>query len=151
MKATVMCRARSFTKQDKNHVLISICSAYKYNYYHKLEEWKDILRVDFDDITQMEISDHERYGEGELHYVLMDYSHAELIKNFIEKHRGEEFVIHCDAGISRSTAVASFMETYYDYDVEYYETGDQRDQFKNIHVYSLLKRLNYHSAFGDIE
>lgn len=149
MKATVKCRMDAIQNPDVNRVLISIGSAgYVYEPEPHQDDWKDILLVKFDDITSdlYELSDY-----GEVSYKLMDFDDAVEIDNFIKKNIGEEFVIHCDAGISRSTAVASYMEKYYDYEIEWYSTGDTKDDLKNIHVFNLLGRINYHSAFGDID
>ena len=148
MKATVYCRMNALRAYDKEKVLISIGSyGYQYEPVAHLDDWFDILVVAFDDILPGE----EITFEDEALVKLMDIDQAIEIDNFIQKYLDKDFVIHCDAGRSRSTAVASYMTKYYNCEVEYYETGDIKDDQKNIHVYNLLGRLNYHSAFGDIE
>jgi len=72
---------------------------------------------------------------------LFDEEMAEKTVAFIEKYKGLNFVVHCDAGISRSVAVATFMKDVYEYDRELFEIGS--DRFRNIHVMNLLRRAWY--------
>ncbi len=91
-------------------VLISIETpdrVYREDDLHR-EKWKDSLVVQFHDI--------DREEDG---LTAINTDHAQEIVDFILKHNGEEFIIHCDAGISRSAAVGLFMESRLDYDVHF--------------------------------
>lgn len=58
------------------------------------DHYDDILEVLFADIDQPSIYDQ-----------LMTEEQAQQIFNFMEKYRDKKFVVHCQAGISRSSAV----------------------------------------------
>lgn len=92
-----------------------------------LNGWKDALRLDFDDVTD-ERNDTTMFGEEQ----------ADELLDFIIANDGTPFVIHCDAGVSRSVAIGSFMRDVFEYKPRFYQTGG--DQFRNIHVYNLLRR-----------
>lgn len=94
-----------------------------------MQGWKDTLRLDFDDVT------HDNSG------IFFPFSEeqAKLTDDFIHKNDGYDFVIHCDAGYSRSVAVGSYISNFYDYEPIYHEIG--HDGFKNMHVYLTLAKL----------
>lgn len=60
---------------------------------------KDILRIEIDDVDQ----------DMGPEYVQFDYSHSSRILSFLRKHAGEPIIVHCHAGISRSSALVKFM------------------------------------------
>ena len=97
------------------------------NYYQG-----DILKLKFHDLTK-------EYAVLEKQPVLMDENQAKQIIDFIQKNAGQNFIIHCCAGVSRSVAVASFMRDFMGYNVKYTEVHD--DQFRNVHVYNMLKKV----------
>lgn len=140
---TAVCRTRSFRMCDKQKVLISISSLDidVYDREHSEDDWFDVLKIDFDDV-----SSEEEAGDW---FFLMTPDQADIIRKFIEKHRGRDFIVHCDAGISRSVAVAAYMRDYHKYESCFYETGFEADRYKNIHVYNLLRGRE--SVFGEIE
>jgi len=76
------------------------------------EGWEDILRLEFHDVVEIpdDIPDVEPFDTG----------HVDAIHEFVEKHieAGKDFVIHCDAGVSRSVAVGVFMEDVHGADLE---------------------------------
>ncbi|MDR2568741.1 MAG: hypothetical protein LBD23_00405 [Oscillospiraceae bacterium] len=93
---------------------------------------KGILRLEFDDVEDNESVDRERY-------IHMNEEQAEQIVDFAYKHYNDvkRFLIHCEAGASRSAAVAVALS-------EHFEKHDNniwndRRYFPNNHVYSLLK------------
>jgi hypothetical protein len=95
------------------------------------------LKVKFDDITPS--GSWDNYPDGiEPISVMMDDEDAGEIHDFILDNIDTDFVIHCDGGFSRSVAIGSFMEHFYEFNVNYYESGS--DRYKNIHVYNLLRR-----------
>lgn len=92
-------------------------------------DWKATLKIEFDDVTE------PKFG---MELTLFDEEMANRVLDFIEEHDGRPFVIHCDAGISRSVAVASFMRDAYEYEPTFHEIGS--DQFRNVLVYNQLRR-----------
>ncbi len=95
-----------------------------------LDGWKDVIKLEFDDILSREFK-----------LIPFDTKMANELLSFIELHKGEEFVVHCDAGMSRSVAVACFLRDHYDYDMELYSIGTTK--YRNIHIMNLLKRAHY--------
>lgn len=72
----------------------------------------DVLYLQFDDVGV------ERYSKVA---ILMDNEHANMIKNFIDyyKDKVDLILVNCEAGISRSSAVAYVIGRYLDIDVEW--------------------------------
>lgn len=64
------------------------------------------LRVEFDDVT----SPVEYKGST---LMPMGAMQAKAIAGWIHEHRAQNFIVHCEAGISRSGAVALFIHTQY--------------------------------------
>ncbi|ARV76679.1 hypothetical protein PHABIO_48 [Pseudomonas phage Phabio] len=60
---------------------------------------KAILRIEIDDVDQ----------EMGPEYTLFDPVHSRRILDFLAKHPGVPIIVHCHAGISRSSAVVKFM------------------------------------------
>lgn len=54
--------------------------------------------------------------------------------NFVEQHKEKDFIVHCDAGISRSSAVAFFIKDFVGHSVEHYHVV-----FPNPWVSKLLR------------
>lgn len=148
MKAQVMRRSNAMKNSSKDVLLISIGSNhfYDYDFEHSVriaysdapnkEDWKDVLEIFFDDTIPSRLVEDPRILD-----IPMSEDQAVEIAEFVDKYSHETFIVHCDAGMSRSAAVGAYMERWYDADVEYIETGMARDQYKNIHVYNLLNRL----------
>lgn len=67
---------------------------------------------------------------------LMTPEHARQIREFVERHRSEvgAVVVHCEAGVSRSPAVAATLARWLGLD----ERCFHRDYQPNGHVYRLL-------------
>jgi len=90
--------------------------------------WWDILRLEFDDIVEQE-EPYKRFSEGQ----------ARQIIEFVMRCNSEEtegLIVHCNAGVSRSAAVAKWVS-------EKYGLGFPRDYEKyNKYVYRLLKQEN---------
>ena len=79
---------------------------------------RDILSLQFDDITQRDYNEFESaYPEAVKKYILFGKEHAEKILDFLDKINTDEencaLVVHCHAGISRSGAVAVFAAKKY--------------------------------------
>lgn len=82
--------------------------------------YKDILFLYFDDLTSKEIQENP--------YQPFIYSDEDnqLILNFLQKHyENKDFdrlLIHCEAGMSRSHAIALFTTKYFEQDENLYNT-----------------------------
>lgn len=114
-----------------------------------MDGWKASLRLDFDDITGEGYSIPIMNDTGEFEMVTpvpFSKEQGKQLLDFIIEHHGSPFVIHCDAGVSRSVAVASFMEMVYDYTPTYHQTGT--DQYRNILVFNTLRRVWLASTEG---
>lgn len=90
----------------------------------------DIQRIYCDDVTD----------EVDSTYRLFDYIDALKIINFLDKYRGQDILVHCAAGVSRSPGCAKWMIEYLGYDMD--ELNDSPDFFRchNTHIYYVLKR-----------
>ena len=73
--------------------------------------WEPIL-ADFEHVLKLEFHDVEDYAEP---WVVFDRAHAKLVVDFTAmlqaKDEPVDVVVHCKAGISRSAAVALYVET----------------------------------------
>lgn len=139
----------SVVAPDADACLISIWStiALATEWYAELpigfDGWKDSIKLEFDDVVNL--SD-RRYGFDSLRF---SGEMAESLLDFIEKHKGSNFVIHCDAGISRSVAVGAFLRDFYDYEARFYVT--KHDEHRNMWVYNLLRRTWMKKNGSEIE
>lgn len=69
--------------------------------------WGHSLVLEFHDVIQ----------KSSPEMVVFDAKMADRVVDFIEK-AGRRFVIHCDAGQSRSVAIGLWLSQYHDYDEE---------------------------------
>lgn len=93
----------------------------------------DVCRLQFDDV------DRETKRGAE---TLMSFDDAMKIKRFVEryKNRVNTIVVHCEAGISRSAAVAAAIGKYLNGDDSF--VFDNPKYYPNMHCYSTtLKAL----------
>ncbi len=105
--------------KNKSYVCISITDFLDGNYAYLPQEFKEILRLQFHDIDTniMESLGNTYFG--------MDDSDAKEIVVFLERwyNKVDYLIIHCHAGISRSSGIASAIEKYYN--------GDDSKYFHN--------------------
>ena len=95
--------------------------------------WKNLLSISFYD-SDREI---DQASPG-FFYPAITEKQAELIYAFVVSHHHCNFLyIHCDAGISRSAAVALFVAERYDLYFPIYHT-----MFNSL-VYSKLRKVQY--------
>ena len=99
----------SYKKDIPDSIIISISEPYsKCPYFDKNNEHiKDVLPLFFDDILE----------EESKHFpdlTPMNMSHVEAIKAFLDKHKETDYtlIVHCYAGISRSSATAAACALY---------------------------------------
>lgn len=90
--------------------------------------WGALLRLEFDDITP---SIKHKFG----HYTLMTEEQAREILDWLEVNLPnlDTIYVHCEAGISRSAAVAKFIGETYSLPFSFSEV-----RFANDHVHRLL-------------
>ena len=70
-----------------------------------------VLTLQFNDVTaKMEI-------HGQSYYPITDRDAVEIL-DFIDKHRGKDFIVHCAAGISRSAAVCLYLNVMEGYELK---------------------------------
>ena len=91
-----------------------------------LDGWKDILKVTFNDVTY----------QGMSHWILFNHELAKQIVAFIYKYPNVDFVIHCDAGMSRSVAIGCYLRDMLGYELTL--NAWPNDEHRNQLVYSTL-------------
>lgn len=91
---------------------------------------KDVQRIYVDDVEEQIDST----------YRLFDYIDALKIFTFLDKYPGEDIMVHCAAGSSRSPACAKFMIEYLGYELDTEVNSPDYDRCHNTHVYYTLKR-----------
>jgi predicted protein tyrosine phosphatase len=116
---------------EEPYVMISISCVNDAATIPHREHCKDILRLEFDDV--------DRPIEG-MNVSLFNKEHANKILDFFEKWENKVawMIVHCDAGLSRSPAVAAALtrvQHRFDYDF-------WKRYLPNSRVYSIL--LNTH-------
>lgn len=133
MKITIMSRhdaVQYCNKQnDEKTIIISISDPYMV-YTSKPHKGKnsgvlDILMLVFADADRVSAPD--VYGRIVSQNDMMTDSDAQKIVVFLNKYPDTDIIVHCDAGISRSSGVAAAIMKYY--------TGDDSSIFKNHHYY----------------
>lgn len=89
-------------------------------------EWEDILFLQFDDVGANE---ENCFSRGQ----------ANAIIEFARRHEDKCFMVHCDAGLSRSVAVGLFLAAWLEKDLRTHAC--KTVQFYNAHVHALLMRV----------
>ena len=90
----------------------------------------DVQRIYVDDIEE----------PIDASYRMFDYIDALKIFTFLEKYPGQDVLVHCAAGVSRSPACAKFMIDYLGYELDTEHSKPDYDRCHNTHVYYTLKR-----------
>jgi len=72
---------------------------------------KDILFISFCDADG--VNDRDVYGHTVTEYDLFTDEQAKQIIDFVEKNKERKIIVHCDAGISRSSGVAAAILRHY--------------------------------------
>lgn len=99
------------TKKEllKNHCIISVSEPFKKESDKKIDiECHDLLQLEFTDIRK-EFSE-EYLLKNKDFLKLITEEQISNIKDFILKNRDKKFIINCDVGISRSSAIGIFLE-----------------------------------------
>ena len=82
----------------------------------KYPEGEQVLRLDFEDLPE------EMYWpgwEGRFTHPTITHYDARRAVLFIDKNQGKDFIIHCDAGVSRSQQIAGYIMITHWWDYEY--------------------------------
>jgi predicted protein tyrosine phosphatase len=103
------------------------------------EGWDDVLRLEFHDVVNI--------PKGMPEAVPFSDTHAEDIHAFIAKHEGKDFMVHCDAGMSRSVAVGAFLKEAHDYELVLHEV--ETDDGANSRIKRGLMRKHWRETFKD--
>lgn len=103
--------------------------------------YKDIQFMYFDDYNKEDIINEPYYP------FIFTKKEANTIIDFLETHYEKQdfdnIIIHCEAGISRSHAIALFTAKYFEKDTELYNTllnQENKIYGGNNHIYELLEQ-----------
>ena len=133
MNVTIMSRGDAIRYCHRRHnektILISISDPYII-YTSKPQKIRDsgvldILRLTFADADR--VSGQDVYGRIVSEVDMMTDEDAQKIVQFINRYPNTDIIVHCDAGISRSSGVGAAILKYF--------TGDDSAIFKNHHYY----------------
>ena len=110
---------------------------------HYLPSGPGVLNLNFDDVGRKNGDPDTKNWNGHV-FRSINEEEADQAVEFIENHLGEQFIVHCKAGVSRSQAFARFILDCYP---EYYETCPENEEnpcyTPNVDVLSKLKRAYY--------
>jgi len=109
--------------KNEPYVIVSICGVYDAVYGLDSLSATGILELKFADMTREYWEKHQ----STLHPDSMfNETHAIKLLDFIYKNKDvENWIIHCDAGLSRSGAVASWIANHFG--ISFQELQDQQD------------------------
>ena len=126
-----------------------VISIYSSNDISPFPDRYNILKLQFDDITDEYISNSN--------CILFNDIHAKLIHNFIKLIKSNlPFYIHCDAGISRSGAIGYMLNEYFN---KFINENDEDNMFfinENKHILpnpfiiSTLKRQLFKTDYNKL-
>lgn len=121
---------------EANQALIAIQDTFKNGYAYD-PDWPALLEIQFDDIDTADPG-----------YVVFDQAHARKIIDFITSIKQDDQIdtvlVHCNAGISRSSAVCKWIS---DISGCYFPTGYM---LYNKHVYKILCQT-YREGVFDVQ
>lgn len=127
-----------------------IISIYSNGYYSPLPDRYNVLKLQFDDVTEKDL----RY-EGKLGMDLLFFNEeqARQIHEFIKgiEDDGEKpFYVHCDAGVSRSGAVGYMLNEWFNKYLTLNRNENESFLMNNSHIMPnpLVVRLLKNELFG---
>lgn len=74
-----------------------------------LEGWGAVLRLEFQDFVTV--------PEGVENTVIFTEEHAKAVDLFVNGYQEKNFMVHCDAGVSRSVAVGLFIHEIFEHEL----------------------------------
>ncbi len=122
-----------------NTVLISISSDLE-NKPNLKVSGDNVLKVYFPDVTA-------RIERGGVFHDPMHGDTAMEILAFIKKHLGKNFIVHCHAGVSRSSAICLFMHVIHGYELK---ENFWAVSSPNTHVIGELIKIKYNLEHLDL-
>jgi predicted protein tyrosine phosphatase len=111
--------------------------------------WEDILRLEFHDVTMDEDMARTR-GIDSLQgkpIIWFNEGHVRQVEEFVYRHKDKNFLIHCDAGVSRSVAVGLFLREIFD-EVELTTHAIHTTKAYNSLVHRMLMRKYWHDQLS---
>lgn len=112
-------------KKDENTVIISITDPDKKPLENNiLSQFKDSLSIQFWDVEE---------GVGQ--YQPINKDEAKIIRNFIVKNKNNNFIVHCEAGMSRSAGVGLAIGLICEHNFDRYAFATSPNEIKNHHRY----------------
>lgn len=105
----------------------------------------NVIRLVFDDVEGF---------IGSREFEVFSHIQARKIIDFISGLAGADFVVHCQAGMSRSAAVAKYAAEYMGYELDLCKPCIGTTEFYNRHVYgtlNLTRTDNLASYYAEME
>lgn len=137
MEIKIMSRqnaiAYSYTTMKPKCVIISIFTPNDFKpifYEGKNNIVKDVLYLSFNDIEGDIVT-----GKGTIMFKEPKQEDFNGLKDFVDKYKNLDIIVHCDAGISRSSAVAIAIHRYLKKDESW--IWDSKSYFPNRKVLEL--------------
>ena len=121
-------------EQHDDIAIISICNSDGSMVHWFKEDHKNVMNLDFDDV---EYDSKDNYA--------MTQDQAKQIVDFYEQHINVKyFIVHCEAGISRSAAVATcFIDFLHSNGIRGHTLHENFSYCPNAHVVRLIHRELY--------
>ncbi|RLB62473.1 MAG: hypothetical protein DRH08_12410 [Deltaproteobacteria bacterium] len=100
--------------------------------------WEAVLRLEFHDVVRIPVGmpECEPFHDG----------HVVEIHDFVEENLDKDFLVHCDAGMSRSVAVGVFLQDVHGYTLHLHDAPD--DSAANSRVKRGLVRKFWSKQFA---
>lgn len=123
-------------KPKENALLIRILDdGQKYNIFKFKSQYQNVLEVSFDDLSYDDLNIISKESIEKEHIKIFSEELALKIINFLNKNpNASQIVVHCNAGISRSVAVALFVAKHY---------------FKNEELFNKIMRCKSYEPGGN--
>jgi len=101
--------------------------------------WKNILKIEFDDVLNEDVIILDGMGK-KTKVIPFNQKMAKKVLDTLDNigDNINTIMIHCEAGISRSAAVARFVSERFNEPILF--PKDHKKDFPNIFVYNLLRR-----------
>jgi len=111
--------------------------------------WEDILRLEFHDVT-IDPDEARTRGIDSIQgkpIVWFSEDHVKAVEFFVHQHKDKNFVVHCDAGVSRSVAVGLFLREIF-VEVELNTHAINTTRAYNSLVHRMLLRRRWEDQFS---
>jgi len=104
--------AVKFESFGSDTAVISISSpGYNYFDYEQIVQHSNMLRMEFADINKERRE--VEFDNKTITLYGMNDNQARIVVNFIEENKDKNFIVHCDAGVSRSAAICLYINLKY--------------------------------------